>query len=185
MTPLGSQLPPDEAVESALRDAVLTANDAVYQANQHGAGDMGATLVAFVIVGEMAWIANLGDSRAYVFDGVTLRRATSDHSLVEQLILGGLVTPEERYTHPQRNRIFRSLGGEPKPEADIFTQKLRPGMRLLLCSDGLWEMTHDPEIERILRETVSPFEACEALIASANANGGEDNITAVIAQIDA
>ncbi len=185
MTPLGSQLPPDEAVESALRDAVLTANDAVYQANQHGAGDMGATLVAFVIVGEMAWIANLGDSRAYVFDGVTLRRATSDHSLVEQLILGGLVTPEERYTHPQRNRIFRSLGGDPKPEADIFTQKLRPGMRLLLCSDGLWEMTHDPEIERILRETVNPYEACEALIASANANGGEDNITAVIAQIDA
>jgi PPM family protein phosphatase len=96
-----------------------------------------------------------------------------------------MITPEERYTHPQRNRIYKSLGGEEQVELDIFTQRLRPGMRLLLCSDGLWEMTRDPEIEQILRTTESPYAACAALIASANEHGGEDNITAVLVQIDA
>jgi serine/threonine protein phosphatase PrpC len=185
LTPRGSLLPPDEAVEGALVEAAQAANSAVYQENVNGAGDMGSTLVALVIVGEMAWIVNVGDSRAYVQDGDALRRISSDHSLVEQLILGGMISPEERYTHPHRNRIYRSLGGEEKVELDIFTQRLRPGMRLLLCSDGLWEMTHDPEIEQILRQTESPYAACAALIASANEHGGEDNITAVIAQVDA
>lgn len=185
MAPLGSSLPPDEAVEAALVEAARAANSAVYQANVNGAGDMGSTLVALVIVGENAWFANVGDSRAYVMDGDALRRVTSDHSLVEQLILSGMLAPEDRYTHPQRNRIFRSLGGEQKVEVDIFTQKLRPGMRLLLCSDGLWEMARDPEIEQILRTTEDPYEACVALIETANEHGGEDNITAVIAQVDA
>ncbi|HEX8997058.1 MAG TPA: protein phosphatase 2C domain-containing protein [Ktedonobacterales bacterium] len=185
VAPRGSTLPPDEAVASALHDAAQAANDAIFQVNTQGGGDSGSTLVALVIVGEMAWIANVGDSRAYVMDGDSLRRVTSDHSVVEQLILSGMVTPEERYTHPQRNRIFRSLGSEEQVELDVFTQRLRPGMRLLLCSDGLWEMTRDPEIEQILRETPYPVAACAALIASANEHGGEDNITAVVAQIDA
>ncbi len=185
VAPLGTSLPPDEVVEDAIREAANAANAAVYQANVKGAGDMGSTLVGLVVVGDKAWIVNVGDSRAYVMDGDALRRVTSDHSLVEQLILGGLITPEERYTHPHRNRIFRSLGGEEQVELDIFTQKLRPGMRLLLCSDGLWEMARDPEIEQILRETESPYAACAALIEAANERGGEDNITAVIAQVDA
>jgi serine/threonine protein phosphatase PrpC len=185
IAPMGGSLPPDEAVEPALRDAVNAANAAIYEANVQGAADMGSTLVAAIIAGDQAWIANVGDSRAYVFDGEALRRVTSDHSLVEQLIVSGMITPEERYTHIQRNRIFRSLGGDPTIEVDIFTQKLTPGMRLLLCSDGLWEMTRDPEMERILRETPDARAACEALIASANANGGEDNITAIVLRADA
>ena len=180
----GSSLPPEEWVEAALHEAAVAANAAIYQANVNDAADMGSTLVAVVIVGEMAWIVNAGDSRAYVLDGDALRRVTSDHSLVEQLIIAGQVKPEERYTHPERNRIYRSLGVE-DIELDLFTQRLRPGMRLLLCSDGLWEMTRDPEIEGILRKATSPHDACAALITSANANGGEDNITAVVVQIDA
>lgn len=183
--PMGGSLPPGEAVEPALRDAVSAANAAVFEANVQGAADMGSTLVAVVITGDQAWIANVGDSRAYVLDEGGLRRITSDHSLVEQLIVSGMIQPEERYTHTQRNRIFRSLGGDPTVEVDIFTQKLSPGMCLLLCSDGLWEMTRDPEIERILRETHDTRAACEALVASANANGGEDNITAVVLRADA
>lgn len=185
MAPLGSSLPPDEAVEAALVAAAQAANSAVYQANINGAGDMGSTLVALVLVGENAWIANVGDSRAYVMDGDALRRVTSDHSLVEQLILSGMLKPEDRYTYPQRNRIFRSLGSEQEVELDVFTQKLKPGMRLLLCSDGLWEMARDPEIEQILRTTEHPYAACSKLIAAANEYGGEDNITAVIVQVDA
>ncbi len=183
--PMGGSLPPAEAVEPALRDAVNAANAAIYEANVQGAADMGSTLVAVVIAGDQAWIANVGDSRAYALDESGLRRITSDHSLVEQLIVSGMIQPEERYTHTQRNRIFRSLGGDPTVEADIFTQKLTPGMCLLLCSDGLWEMTRDPEMERIMRETHDTRAACEALVASANDNGGEDNITAVVLRVDA
>ncbi|HEX8731216.1 MAG TPA: protein phosphatase 2C domain-containing protein [Ktedonobacterales bacterium] len=182
--PRGSSLPPDDAVEAELRDATVEANAVICQENTATQGDMGSTLVAAVIVGEMAWIANIGDSRAYVLDDGGLRRVTSDHSLVEQFILAGHITPEERYTHPERNRIFKSLGVE-GVGADIFTQRLHPGMRLLLCSDGLWEMTRDPEIETILRDDPDPYSACSTLITSANENGGEDNITAVIVQIDA
>jgi serine/threonine protein phosphatase PrpC len=182
--PRGSSLPPDEAVAQALREAAMDANTAVCQENAASEGDMGSTLVAAVVVGEMAWIVNIGDSRAYVLDDGVLRRVTADHSLVEQLILAGRLTPEERYTHPDRNRIFKSLGVE-GVDADLFTQKLRPGMRLLLCSDGLWEMTRDPEMEEILQREENPYAACSELIKSANLNGGEDNITAVIVQIDA
>jgi serine/threonine protein phosphatase PrpC len=185
VAPMGGSLPPDEAVEAALRDAVAAANTAVYDANVQGAADMGSTLVAAVVVGDHAWIANIGDSRGYVLDGNGLRRVTSDHSLVEQLIVSGMITPEERYTHIQRNRIFRSLGGDATVDVDVFTQKLAPGMCLLLCSDGLWEMTRDPEMERILRETPDVRAACETLVASANVNGGEDNITAIVLRADA
>jgi serine/threonine protein phosphatase PrpC len=184
IVPAGGSLPPEAAIEPALRDAVNAANAAVYEANVQGAADMGSTLVAAVIAGDQAWIANVGDSRAYALDESELRRITSDHSLVEQLIVSGMIQPEERYTHAQRNRIFRSLGGDPTVEVDIFRQKLAPGMRLLLCSDGLWEMTRDPEMERILRATPDTRAACEALVASANTNGGEDNITAVVLRAD-
>lgn len=185
LLPMGGALPPDVAVAPALRDAVNAANAAIYTANVEGSADMGSTLVAALIAGDRAWIANIGDSRAYVFDGAALRRITSDHSLVEQLITSGMITPEERYTHVNRNQIFRSLGGEPSVEADIFTQALTPGMCLVLCSDGLWEMTRDPEMEAILRSASDPRAACEALVASANNNGGEDNISVIVLRADA
>lgn len=181
--PRGSTAPPAEALEAALREGSQVANRALYEANQQAKADMGSTLVAALIANDTAYIVNVGDSRGYVFDGETLRRITTDHSLVEQLIVSGMIAPEERYTHPNRNQIFRSLGNDPIVDLDIFTQKLKPGMRLLLCSDGLWEMTHDDELVRILRESPNLHAACEALIASANANGGEDNITAVLVEL--
>ncbi|HEX9037965.1 MAG TPA: protein phosphatase 2C domain-containing protein [Ktedonobacterales bacterium] len=185
LLPMGGVLPPEEAVAFALREAVTAANAAIYEANVQGSADMGSTLVAAIISGERAWIANVGDSRGYVMDEAGLRRITSDHSLVEQLIVSGMIEPEERYTHAQRNRIFRSLGGDPTVEVDIFTQRLTPGMVIMLCSDGMWEMTRDPEMEAILRAHDDLRAACEALVASANNHGGEDNITVVIARADA
>jgi len=101
------------------------------------------------------------------------------------LIAGGLIRPEERYTHPQRNQIYRSLGGEPDGPVDIFEQRLAPGMRLLLCSDGLWEMVRDDELARILCETPHLQDACDALIRAANAHGGEDNIAALVVEVRA
>jgi serine/threonine protein phosphatase PrpC len=180
-----SETPPDEVVRQVLVEGTQVANAAVYAANQSSGGDMGSTIVAAMICGDTAYIANAGDSRAYVLDGDTLRRVTTDHSLVEQLIASGLIAPEERYTHPKRNQIFRSLGDEPAAQVDIFIQKLRPGMRLLLCSDGLWEMVRDDELAAILRECANPREACDTFVRRANEQGGEDNISALVIEVNA
>jgi serine/threonine protein phosphatase PrpC len=180
-----AETPPDEVVRQVLLEGTQVANAAVYAANQSSGGDMGSTIVAAMICGDTAYIANAGDSRAYVLDGDSLRRITTDHSLVEQLIAGGLIAPEERYTHPKRNQIFRSLGDEPSAQVDIFTQKLRPGMHLLLCSDGLWEMVRDDELATILRQSANPREACDTFVRRANEQGGEDNISALVIEVSA
>ena len=168
-----------------LIEAARAANVALCNANHAQNADMGSTLVAALLVGEMAWIANMGDSRGYVYDDHGLRRVTKDHSLVEQLIDAGMIPPEERYEHPQRNQILKSLGADPRLDADIFPQELRPGMRILLCSDGVWEMVRDDELARILRESAGAADACERIVRAANENGGEDNISVVLLDIGA
>ena len=183
-------LPADAQATADGLDAVLLegaglANTALCASNNEAGADMGSTLVAALLFDGTAYIVNAGDSRGYLFDGERIRRITTDHSLVEQLISGGLVTPEERYTHPQRNQIYRSLGDEPEMQFDLFTQKLQPGMRLLLCSDGLWEMVRDDELGRILGETPNPQAACDLLVRAANQHGGEDNVTAVVIEVHA
>jgi serine/threonine protein phosphatase PrpC len=171
--------------EKLLREAARAANVALCAANDARQADMGSTLVAALIAGDSAWIANMGDSRGYVYDDHGLRRVTKDHSLVEQLIDAGMIPPEERYEHPQRNQILKSLGADPRLDADIFPQDLRPGMRILLCSDGVWEMVRDDELARILRETASTAEACARIVRAANENGGEDNISVVLLDVSA
>lgn len=170
---------------AALKEGVEAANLEICARNKASGADMGSTCVAAIVHRDTAYFINVGDSRGYVLEDDSLRRITTDHSLVEQLIAGRLIPPEERYTHPQRNQIFRSLGDEPNVALDTFTQKLHPGMRLLLCSDGLWEMVRDDEMARILRETASPQQACDLLISAANEHGGEDNISAVVVDISA
>lgn len=169
-----------ERFTSLLVDGVRAANDALCRRNEEREADMGSTLVAVLVVGDAAYVANAGDSRAYVFEYGDLRRITTDHSLVEQLVAGGMIRPEDRYTHPQRNQIFKSLGDDTSLQPDSFVERLAPGARLLLCSDGLWEMVRDDEIARVLAEQVDPQAACDELVRRANANGGEDNISAVL-----
>jgi serine/threonine protein phosphatase PrpC len=170
----------DSKVSQMLAEAAREANRALCAANHDTGQDAGSTLVAALVYGETAYIANVGDSRGYVLDDGKLRRITSDHSLVEQLVVGGMIHPNDVYTHPQRNQIFRSLGDDPEVMIDIFVQQLRPGMRLLLCSDGLWEMVHDPDLHDLLSSTDDLQTVCDSLIAAANAGGGEDNVTALV-----
>ena len=107
---------------------------------------------------------------------------TKDHSLVQRLVDEGQMTRAEVYTHPQRNVIYKSIGDRPDVQPDVFQRQLEPDDRLILCSDGLWEMVHDDGLEEVLLSEPDPQRACERLVANANLAGGDDNITVIIVQ---
>jgi protein phosphatase len=166
-----------------LADAVEAANVAVYTHRQSSGTNMGTTLVAALVIGDTAHIANVGDSRTYLVtnDG-TIHQITTDHSLVERLVALGQIKPEEARVHPQRNVIYRTIGDKEDAEVDFFVQKLNPGDSLLLCSDGLNGKLEDTEIWQLVDHSQSPQEACEQLVQAANDNGGDDNVTVIIVQ---
>lgn len=170
----------EEALISLFHDAIQDANTALVQKNQQDKTDMGSTITGFMIVGDHAYIINVGDSRTYMLRGQQLYQLTTDHSLVGQLVASGLIEPDDVYTHPQRSQIFRSLGDKLNVQIDMFKQQLHPGDILLSCSDGLWEMVRNPQIESMLNNAPDPQTACTQLIEAANTNGGEDNVSAVI-----
>lgn len=165
-----------------LKAAIEAANLALVGSNDQTGSDMGSTATGAMIIGDTAYIINVGDSRTYLFDTASLQPITVDHSLVMQLVAGGLINREDIYTHPHRNQILRSLGDRRDVQVDLFVQKLKPGYRLVVCCDGLWEMVHDDEIEQILRENSDPQAAADRLMEAANKNGGEDNISVIVVE---
>jgi protein phosphatase len=176
------------AIENQLRTAVQEANRAIlrYGEDKASARGLGSTVTAALIQNDQAYIANVGDSRTYLLRDNQLTKLTQDHSLVAKLVESKQITDEDVYTHPQRNLIYRSLGaGHKNIEVDIFHETLCPGDKLLLCSDGLWEMVHHQDLENLLKEQSNPQVICDKLIALANENGGEDNITAIVVDISA
>ena len=170
----------EDALVSLLQGSVEDANAAICKVNQRDKTDMGSTITGFMVYKDYAYILNVGDSRTYMVRGGQIYQLTTDHSLVGQLVAGGLIQPDDVYTHPQRSQIFRSLGDKLNVQIDIFKQQLHPGDILLSCSDGLWEMVRNPELEGILNKAPDPQVACSQLIEAANANGGEDNVSAVV-----
>ncbi len=163
-----------------VRQALLQANEAIIAEARAQGNDMGATMTMALISGDRALIGNVGDSRTYLYREGKLRRISKDHSLVMRLVELGQIADDDIYTHPQRNAVLRSLGDKSNVEVDIFAERLRPGDALLLCTDGQWEMTRDPEMERILAREANPQARCEALVSAANQAGGEDNISVVL-----
>lgn len=170
----------EEGLLNILHGAIQDANNAICQINSRDKSDMGTTLTGFMIVGEHAYIFNVGDSRTYMLRDSKLYQITNDHSLVGQLLAGGLIEPEDVYTHPQRSQIYRSIGDKVNVQIDVFKQQIQPGDILLSCSDGLWEMVRDPKITDILNDAPDPQTACVRLIESANANGGDDNVSTTV-----
>lgn len=143
---------------------------------------MATTVVAVLIEIEdrVAEIAHVGDSRAYLVRGGTIVGITSDHSWVNEQVMSGVIDSEQARTHPLRNVVTRALGGKPELEVDIQSLTLEREDRLLLCSDGLTSMLSDDEILRIVLEDDGGVEQAKKLVVEANANGGEDNTTAIL-----
>lgn len=141
---------------------------------------MGTTLVAALVKDGHAIIVNVGDSRAYRWHAARLERVTSDHSVVEELVAAGRITPEQARVHPQRNLITRALGTTPRVIPDFFDTDIAPGDAVLLASDGLTGMVEDEAIAAILRAQTNPDAACDALVQAALDGGGDDNVTVAI-----
>jgi len=167
-----------------LGQAVQHANQELHRIRQSTDADRGTTITAALVIGDTCAIANVGDSRTYLYHNRELQQISRDHSLVASLLAAGMIKPEEVRTHPQRNQILRQLGNEPTVEIDIFTATLTPGDSLVLCSDGLWEMVLDPQIVEILQQAPSPQAACDRLVETANRAGGEDNISVIIVSLE-
>ena len=142
---------------------------------------MGTTLTAGFLCGGALTIGHIGDSRAYLFSHRKLTLLTKDHSLLEQLIRAGRVSPGEAENHPKRHILTRALGTFPDVEVDLIDLELEEEAALLFCSDGLTSMVRDEEILEVVLEHPRPRPAAEALIRLANKRGGCDNITVVYA----
>ncbi|MBI1880225.1 MAG: Stp1/IreP family PP2C-type Ser/Thr phosphatase [Chloroflexi bacterium] len=169
-----------------LTSAVMTANQTVLtgQGGRTEERKMGSTLVMALVADGQAHIANVGDSRAYHITNAGIQQISVDHSLVERLVQIGQLTREEARTHKQKNVIYSTIGDKPDMEIGLYHVDLRPGDRLLLCSDGLSGMITDEEIFQISHSQPDPAAACRTLIEAAKRAGGHDNITAIIVQMD-
>ncbi len=183
------------AVET-FRDGLRDSSDAerslvaqVEQANSHinelshqsvERAGMGTTITAVYVGEQEVSIAHVGDSRAYCLRDGELLRLTDDHSLVDELIREGKLTPEEAEEHPQRSVITRALGPEATVDVDVRSFRGRPGDVYLVCSDGLTTMLAESELLDVLLSNETLPDVGEALIAAANAAGGKDNITVVL-----
>jgi protein phosphatase len=163
--------------------AVAAANAAVFAkaADDAALRGMGTTLTAVALRPDgTAILGHVGDSRAYLMRDGAVTQVTDDHSLVEQLVREGRLSPEEAQHHPQRAIITRALGVDADVEVDTYRVDLKPGDRLLICSDGLTGMLSDETIAVALRRYADPQQAAETLVDMANQAGGDDNITVVI-----
>ena len=175
--------PLGEAVRAHLTQAISQANERVYRLARERANDMGCTLTMVLVLDGKAYIANVGDSRTYIYGREGLRQITTDHSVVASLIAAGMAEPEELYTHPDRHIVYRAIGAKPTVEADIWEEVLVPGDTLLLCCDGLWEAIRDDGIEEVLLTQFDPQAVCDEMIRRANQAGGEDNISVIAVKV--
>ena len=174
------------SVEERLAELVHEANGRIHElsvSDERRAG-MGTTMTAVLVGEDEITIAHVGDSRAYLYRDGQLSRLTRDHSLVEELVQQGKLTPEEASTHPQRSVITRAVGPESRVEVDTQTARAREGDRFLICSDGLTTMIEESHIAEILESTGSLEEAGRRLIDAANDAGGRDNITVVLFRVE-
>lgn len=178
--------PAEIDAEEIMRVAVERANAAIYQmaADLPQLSSMATTIAALHISGNIATIGHVGDSRVYRIDrDGYLYRETADHSVVEEEVRAGRMTPEQALNHPSRNVISRALGAEATVDVEIKTIMIDPGTSFLVCSDGITRHIADTELKDILSADESPADLCDRLRSICYERGAEDNLTAVIVQV--
>ena len=175
-------------LETSLRLALEQANTRLYNENMSMSPKpepdqmMATTCVAAVVQGDTLYVANAGDSRAYIVRNGQPQQISLDHSVVARQLREGLITKEQAKDHPDRNKIYRCLGVHEVEEVDTFSEKVQAGDLLLLCTDGLSELVPEEEVIGIVQQ-YEPQESVQRLIERANEMGGKDNITAVVARV--
>ncbi len=172
--------------EDVMRLGIEKANSAIFQMSHElpQLSTMATTIVALHLSGNIATIGHVGDSRLYRFSSSgNLFRETQDHSVVEEEVRAGRMTPEQAENHPSRNVISRALGAEPTVEIDMKTIMVEPNDSFLICSDGITRHINDTEIRELLSSNMPPTEICEQMKFVCYERGAEDNLTAVVVSI--
>ncbi|HOB28208.1 MAG: Stp1/IreP family PP2C-type Ser/Thr phosphatase [Dethiobacteria bacterium] len=175
--------PPRERFAEIIKNLIKKSNTLILEeaARDSSKRGMGTTLTAGLLRGRSLTIGHVGDSRAYLVSTEALTLLTKDHSLLEQLIQAGRISPEEAEGHPKRHILVRALGTSADVEIDLIDIELSEGAALLFCSDGLTSMVRDEEIHRAALNHPDPLLVAQALIRLANERGGCDNITVIYA----
>lgn len=169
---LNSDEPLQELVRVAFEDANLNVVDRVPGG--------GTTLTVAMLLGNQITIGHVGDSRAYLISKDEIHLLTRDHSLVERLRELGQLSAEEAAVHPQRNVLYRAIGQGANLEVDVLSHPIPNASYLLICSDGLWSVVNDTEIQSIILHSSDLQQACDELVQAANNAGGPDNISTVL-----
>ena len=166
-----------------IRHAIETANTEIIEQAQKDEKlrGMGTTMVVATIVGQYAYVANVGDSRLYLIND-KIRQLSKDHSLVEEMVRLGGIKAEEARNHPDKNIITRAIGVKEDVEPDIYEYRLKKGDMILMCTDGLSNMVEDEDMFNIVKGSRDVVEAVQMLIEKANSNGGRDNIGVIVAE---
>jgi protein phosphatase len=174
----GSTANPNQALRSAARSA----NAAVFAASldQEHRG-MGTTLTSLALAGTEAFVAHIGDSRAYLVHRGQCSQLTQDHSRVSELLRMRLITPEQAVHHPARSQLTRSLGSGPAVQVDLVRSQVAVGDTFVLCSDGVWDLVSRTEIAEAV--AAPPEDAAETLVAMTLARGAPDNVTVIVVQV--
>ncbi|MCB9112565.1 MAG: serine/threonine-protein phosphatase [Anaerolineales bacterium] len=175
---------PTQSLQESLQEVMEESIMEAHQYIQREAPGSGTTITAALVLGQQVTIGHVGDSRAYaVFPDGRMDPLTRDHSLVKRLEELGHLSKDEVETFPHRNVLIRALGQGETLEADIFTVPFPQSGYLMICSDGLWGVVNEKDVVRIIGESPNLHRACQAMVEAANAAGGPDNITVILAQI--
>lgn len=177
----------EEDAVASIRNAITATNQLLYRKSKENEdlSGMGTTAVVATCQGSVLLVANIGDSRLYIINRQSIRQITRDHSFVEEMVRVGSLDRESARKHPDKNIITRAVGVQSQVEVDFYKEKIEAGDIVLMCSDGLSNMLEDEKIQKIIIEGNSLEKKAKNLVQAANDNGGKDNISVILIELDA
>ena len=166
-----------------LLEALVAAAEAANRAVIKDVPGGGTTLSCVVLVGNLAYLIHVGDSRAYLIQDERIEQLTTDHTLVQRLVEMKELTPEEAEYYPQKNVLYRAIGQNEELKIERMIRKASRAAQILICSDGLWDQVDDETLLRVAQAAPTAQDACDQLVSLANEAGGGDNISVILVRI--